>query len=97
MVAGTCSGSELELHPLEKALLRAGVGRELAARQAGYLSRARAAARRTARSVYTEASCALYAADPIRSGRSSRPSAARAAAALIAAASAGLPCNACST
>src|SRR5437016_5681888 len=60
-------------------------------------SRARETARSTARSVYTAASCVLYAAEPVRSGRSSSPSAARADAAFTVEASAAFPCSACST
>jgi hypothetical protein len=57
----------------------------------GQRSRARDTARNVARSVYTAASCALYAAEPDRSARNSSPSAARAAADLIVAGSAPLP------
>src|SRR5256712_1708692 len=60
-------------------------------------SRARETARSTARSVHTPASCVLYAADPVSSGRSSSPSAARADAAFTVEASAAFPCSACST
>src|SRR5439155_5421668 len=79
---------------------RCGVGYQnetLGSQSAGQRSRARDTARNAARSVYTAASCALYAAEPDRSARNSSPSAARAAADLIAAGSAALPCSATST